>query len=198
MDSILGIHITFGAYGFWLPNDPRGSGSTAVWSESLKPFGPATGLADRKQSRARSPHDRSLRLAAKQALKRPAVQFTGLQARAIARGIGEYVSTHGIIVWSFCILPDHLHMVVDPRTLPAHDMYRRVKAAATKRLNLEGLHPFRGETRPDGQHPKCWQRGGWSVYLFDPASVIRTNRYVENNPLKEGKRRQNWGFVTPF
>jgi hypothetical protein len=150
MKPILGIHITFGAYGFWLPNDPRGSGSTAVWSESLKPFGPATSLADRRQSRARAPHDRGLRLAAKQALKRPAVLLSGLQARAAARGIGDYVSTHGIAVWSFCILPDHLHMVVDPRTLPAHDMYRRVKADATKRLNLEGLHPFHNTTEPRG------------------------------------------------
>ena len=35
-------HAIFGAYGFWLPNDPRGSWTTFVGSWELNPFGPAT------------------------------------------------------------------------------------------------------------------------------------------------------------
>ena len=46
--------------------------------------------------------------------------------------------------------------------------------------------------------PKCWQRGGWNVYLFDETRVRQTIRYVEDNPLKEGKKKQVWNFVTPF
>jgi hypothetical protein len=30
MAMILGYHVIFGAYGFWLPNDPRGSWSDFV------------------------------------------------------------------------------------------------------------------------------------------------------------------------
>src|SRR5438270_9322580 len=85
---IHGYHVIFGAYGFWLPNDPRGSWSEFVGSWELFRFGPAT-KTDTRRSVAARPHDRAQRLAAKQALKYPPVQFTGLQARAIGRGFAE-------------------------------------------------------------------------------------------------------------
>src|SRR5437660_11152863 len=84
--AVLAYHVIFSAYGHWLPNDPRGSGSKYVGSKDLHPFGPATYLEDRSRSVANTPHDHRLRKAAKQALKRPAVLFTGIQARAIGRG----------------------------------------------------------------------------------------------------------------
>ena len=46
--------------------------------------------------------------------------------------------------------------------------------------------------------PKCWQRGEWKVFLFDEAAVRREVKYVEDNPLKEGKRVQQWPFVTAY
>src|SRR3954470_8493292 len=97
---VLGYHLVFGAYGFWLPNDPRGSGSWQVWAEHLRRYGPATGLEDRAQSVAHSDHDWRLRLAAKTALKYPAVHITEEQANAIADGFGEYVGKKGIVVWA--------------------------------------------------------------------------------------------------
>jgi hypothetical protein len=44
---ILGYHVTFGTYGFWLPNDPRGSGSTFVGSRDLYRFGRSTKTQER-------------------------------------------------------------------------------------------------------------------------------------------------------
>jgi hypothetical protein len=89
MNPTLGVHLCWGTYGFWLPNDPRGSGSEYVWSDELYEHGPATGLADRSRSVARRPHDRRARLEAQKSLKRPAVMFDGLQARAVGRGFGR-------------------------------------------------------------------------------------------------------------
>src|SRR5438874_5368436 len=86
---IAGYHVIFGAYGFWLPNDPRGSWSDFVGSWDLFRYGRATTTAERCSLAYRG-HDRGLRLAAKQALPRPAVQFTGLQALAISRGFATY------------------------------------------------------------------------------------------------------------
>jgi hypothetical protein len=42
---------------------------------------------------------------------------------------------------------------------------------------------------------KCFARGEWKVYLDTEEEVRRAIAYVEENPLKEGKRRQRWGFV---
>ncbi len=43
----LAYHVIFGTYGFWLPNDPRGSWSTFVGSWELYRFGKATKVTDR-------------------------------------------------------------------------------------------------------------------------------------------------------
>ncbi|HEY5314071.1 MAG TPA: hypothetical protein VIK18_16185 [Pirellulales bacterium] len=54
----IAYHIIFCAYGFWLPNDPRGSWSTFVGSKLLyRKFGPATKVTTR-ESLAHQPHDR--------------------------------------------------------------------------------------------------------------------------------------------
>ena len=82
---VLGSHVILSAYGFWLPNDPRGSWSDFVGAWELVRFGRATRTHARR-SVASQPHDRKAREAAKWALKYPPVQFTGLQARAIGLG----------------------------------------------------------------------------------------------------------------
>ena len=77
-----GHHLIISAYGFWLPNDPRGSWSDFVRAWELAKFGEATKVETRR-SVAAAPHDRRLRAAAKEALKYPAVEFTGLQALSV-------------------------------------------------------------------------------------------------------------------
>ncbi len=192
---IVGYHIIFGTYGFWLPNDPRGSWSDFVGSWELFRYGPATKTTERC-SLASRPHDRGRRLAAKEALQRPAVRFNGLQARAVGRGFGEYVRRSGLVVWACAILPDHVHLVVGRPGMKVEQLVIQLKGAATERLKEEGLHPF-GEMKDEkGRTPKCFARGEWKVYL-DPPDVPRTIRYAENNPLKEGKPRQRWAFVVP-
>ena len=57
---VLASHVIFSAYGFWLPNDPRGSWSTFVGSLELFRFGPATKVTTRR-SVAHQPHDHVLR-----------------------------------------------------------------------------------------------------------------------------------------
>ncbi|MBL8828488.1 MAG: hypothetical protein JNM18_16010, partial [Planctomycetaceae bacterium] len=37
---IAGYHLIWTAYGWWLPNDPRGSTSTTIRNDSLKELGP--------------------------------------------------------------------------------------------------------------------------------------------------------------
>jgi hypothetical protein len=57
---IIAHHVIVSAYGFWLPNDPRGSWSTVVRNPDLLPFGHATKVTTR-QSVAAATHDRTLR-----------------------------------------------------------------------------------------------------------------------------------------
>ena len=193
---IVGYHIIFGAYGFWLPNDPRGSWSDFVGSWELFRYGAATKTNERR-SLARRPHDRALRLQVKTALQRPEVMFTGLQARAVGRGFAHYVERSRLPVWACAILPDHVHLVVGQSRLAVRQLVIQLKGDATERLVEEGIHPF-GHLKPNrGRVPKCFARGEWKVFL-DPEDVPRAVRYVEKNPAKEGKKSQNWSFVTRY
>ena len=188
---VIGSHVIFSTYGFWLPNDPRGSWSEFVGAwELFRAGGRATKTTERR-SLAYDPHDHARRLATKQALQRPPVKFTGLQARAVGRGFADYVSRSGLTVWACAVLPDHVHLVLGRFRLDVEKVVIQLKGAATERLVAEGLHPFGGEA-------KCFVRGEWKAFLESPADVARAIRYVEANPVREGLPRQRWPFVTPY
>jgi hypothetical protein len=82
-----GYHVIWGTYGFWLPNDPRGSWSDFVASWELARFGQAT----------KSPERLSINVAqwarwrttAQHALRYPAVVLSGRQARLVGVGFAN-------------------------------------------------------------------------------------------------------------
>jgi REP element-mobilizing transposase RayT len=194
---ILAYHSIFSAYGFWLPNDPRGSWSDFVRSWELLRFGDATKVSTR-HSVARAEHDVQARLSAKQALKYPPVVFAGRQARAIGRGFAEAVAEARYVLYACSILPEHVHVVIARHGRKVEQIVGHLKARATQRLKTENLHPLEGHRQTDGSPPSPWGRRGWNVFLDDPDEVRRAIRYVQENPLKEGKPRQRWSFVTQW
>jgi hypothetical protein len=110
--GVRAYHVIFTAYGFWLPNDPRGSWSDFVRSwELFLAGGPATKVTTR-QSLARVPHDRAARLRVKEALRYPPVVFTGRQAQSIGQGFARIVTKSNYRVYACSILPAHVHMVL--------------------------------------------------------------------------------------
>src|SRR5438874_1647197 len=144
MPRVLAYHLIMTAYGFWLPNEPRGSWSDVVRSWELLAFGPATKV-DTTRSVAHKAYDRDLKRRMTDALAHDPVEFTGLQARAIARGFANYCERSGLIVPACSILKRHTHMVVMRHTCDIEQVARLLKGAATKELKDEALHPFANE-----------------------------------------------------
>lgn len=195
---MLAFHGIFTAYGFWLPNDPRGSWSDWVASwELFRAGGRATSVRTRR-SVAGIQHDVAVRLATKRALMRQPVLFSGVQARAIGRGFAKAVEKSGHHVLACSILPDHVHIAVKASRYKPTAVIGHLKREASLALLSEGLHPFAAERRKDGTLPSCWAENSWRVYLDDVGAVLRAIRHVEQNPLKERKRRQSWSFVRPI
>src|SRR5207253_10664308 len=97
MPGVLAYHLIITAYGFWLPNDPRGSWSDFVRAWEVFKFGGPTTKTDERRSVARRTHDLAQRLEAKKHLARNAVEFTGAQALAISRGFADYAKRTGLI-----------------------------------------------------------------------------------------------------
>jgi len=194
---VLASHLIFTAYGFWLPNDPRGSWSDFVGAWELVKFGKATRIYE-PRSTADDFHDQQARLAAKEALKYPAVRFTGIQARAIGRGFAALVDKCALTVRACSILPEHVHMVVMRHAYEAEKTVNLLKGEATRELVKEAIHPMAGYAPPGRRPPKAWARGHWKVFLDSPEDIERAVEYVAGNPAKEGLPPQSWSFVTPM
>lgn len=194
---IVGYHLMFSAYGFWLPNDPRGSGSDEVRSEKLLEFGGPTKVAAH-DFRARQPHDRRKRLAAKAALDHPPVAFTGVQARAIARGFTNSVRRSKVTVWACAVMPDHVHLVVAPHRHTIEVLAGLLKGEATRQLVKEGIHPFQDRKGYRTQVPPCFGRKWWVIYKDNEEALLNAIRYAERNPLKAGLPSQQWTCVVQY
>ena len=190
-----GYHAIFCAYGFWLPNDPRGSWSDFVGAWELVRFGRATKSIERSELTA---EQEQARHRAKRALKYPPVQFTIAQTLAIGRGFEAAIQRSGFTVWACSILPEHVHLVIARNTFKVEQIVNLLKGAATRKLREEGLHPLANFQRPGHRPPTPWADRRWKVFLDSTEAIENANRYVEDNPEKEDKPPQSWPFVTPF
>lgn len=141
LPPVRAYHAIFGAYGFWLPNDPRGSWSKFVAAWELFHFGPAT-TTDSRRSVAGNAHDRKARLAAKEHLTFPAVVFNGRQALAVAHGFGAIAAKSGYQLYACSILPEHVHLVVGRHSYKIEHIVRLLNAATSIALREEGVHPL--------------------------------------------------------
>lgn len=194
---VIAFHVIITAYGFWLPNDPRGSWSDWVRALEMAKLGPATKVSTHR-SLARNSHDIQRRLAAKQALARDAVSFSGEQARIIAQAFGRRADASGYAIHACAVLPEHAHLVLGAMHTKIDKTVELLKAAASAALINAKMHPFQDTFYRNGRRPTSWARGEWKRFCFDAADVRRSIRYVEDNPLKEGLKRQTWSFVTPY
>jgi len=123
--------------------------------------------------------------------------FTAIQARAVARGFATYFKRTGLPVWACSIMPDHVHLVTGKPDMKVEQLVIQLKGEATQALEREGIHPLAAYKAEGQRVPKCWARGEWKVFL-DPEDVPRAIRYVQENPLREGKKQQHWSFVSAY
>jgi len=185
---ILAYHVTISCYGFWLPNDPRGSGSDYVRSTKLLAHGHGTKTISRR-SVAYAEHDRTKRLEAKRSLAFPVVKLTCRQALAVGRGFDHARRESAYVIHACSILPSHAHLVIGRHERDIGRIIGHLKTRARQRLTVEKLW---SDERP------LWAHRAWKVFLDSEKAVLRAIRYVEQNPLKEGKPVQRWSLVTPW
>jgi REP element-mobilizing transposase RayT len=208
---ILAHHCILGFYGFWLPNDPRGSGSDYIASWELFRYGKATKVHSAR-SVAHRRHNHALRVAAKSALNHRPIKLTGRQARAVARGFALAAQESDYRVHGLAILPDHIHLVVSWHVRDIRLIVGHMRSKATVQLRTLGEPPFSYEppaipseppTTPSSRGARTalqpvWGEHAWNVPLDTLEGIDRAITYTESNPAKEGLRRQRWSFVVPF
>ena len=194
---VIGYHVIMSFYGFWLPNDPRGSWSTWIRNWELLRFGPATKV-ETTRSVARVACDHRLRRAAKEALKYPPVVLNGEQAQAVGLAFKTAIEEGDYHCYACSVLPQHVHLVLGRHPRQIEGMLTHLRSAVTRKLNAERLNPLLRFQTDKGYVPTPWAHGVWKVFLDSVEDMNRAIRYVEDNPLKERKARQSWTMVIPY
>lgn len=193
---IHGYHVIWGTYGFWLPNDPRGSWSDFVQSWELRRFGKAQKQLEREDI---SPTELAAwKSNAQSALKYPPVSLTGIQALEVGKGFGEFARASSLTIWALSILPEHVHLVLGRHRYEIETASNFLKGSASTQLDAAGLHPMSSFRKPDGKLPSMWNSKQWIQYLDSEEAIDNAINYVEQNPVKEGKKKQKWSCVTAF
>jgi len=162
-------------------------GPVRITSPSGSYFGTAATKTNSRRSVAGDPHNVEARLAAKRVLKYSPVQLPGAQAVSVVKGFAKACDEGDYHLHPCAVLPDHIHLVIGAHTRRIQQIVGNLRARGTQQL--KEAHGF---NRP------VWGAHGWNVFLDNLADALRAIAYVEQNPVKEGKRRQHWSIVSAF
>ena len=99
--------------------------------------------------------------------------FTKDDYRTYLDFMAEWCGRCGVAVWAYCLMPNHVHLIVVPKT---EDGLRRAIGEAHRRYTraVNFRHGWRGH---------LWQ-GRFASYVMDEAYLLACARYVERNPVR--------------
>ena len=184
---VIAHHLVWTAYGWWLPNDPRGSLSRFIAQDILKDLGRLH--FGRKLIQ---PTGKIIREFYREAAKRLTHELSTFDAAArqiIADAFAEVIARETYTCWACAIMPDHIHMIIRKHRDTAEDMITNFQNASRSRLRECSFRTL--------DHP-TWGGPGFKVFLDHPTEIHRTIKYIEQNPLKIGLPSQSWPFVMPY
>ena len=121
----------------------------------------------------------------------------------LARGwlcasIGRACALHDYALWGYVIMPEHVHLIVNPRNdrYQISEFLRSAKQSVTRKAIA-----YRGASRkpesawerfydiqPNGEvHFRFWQRGGGhDRNINSPDEALEKLEYIHNNPVRRG------------
>jgi REP element-mobilizing transposase RayT len=185
---VIAYHLIWTAYGWWLPNDPRGSGSKLVASDIISVLGELH--YGRKQIQPPGKIVREFYQRAAAILKFPLLTFDESACAVIVQAFTQVIDEQRYTCFACAIMPDHVHIVIRKHKHRAEVIGELLKNASRLLLADSRHRP------PD--HP-TWVGGNvWSIFLDHPDEVRRTIPYIEQNPVKIGLPQQHWPFVKPY
>jgi len=178
---VIAYHSIFTTYGTWLPNDPRGSFSKAVYNEELAALGPV--LYGRQSPQPRPAAMLRFHTMACSRLARAPFFIDEGTRLLVTAGFREAIKRLGIVVHECAIMNNHVHLLVQRSTYRIEYVVNQLKGAATRTLGLS-------ETP--------WARNGWNVFLNNLEAVAAAAEYIRANPPAAGLAPQRWDFLQPI
>jgi REP element-mobilizing transposase RayT len=184
---VIAYHLIWTAYGYWLPNDPRGSMSKSIACDVIAELGKLHYGRKKIQPSARV--IREFRERSKYVLKHPLLSFNNSDFAVVAEGISDAIRLNNYTCYACSIMPDHVHIIIRKHKHQAEDMLVNLQNSARMIICQAGLRT------PD--HP-VWGGPGWKVFLDTPTDIRRTIQYIEQNPPHWKLPPQQWLFAKPY
>ena len=184
---VIAHHLVWTGYGWWLPNDPRGSTSRTISNDWIAELGQLH--FGRKKTQPSGEVVREFYEQAAEVLRFPLLNFDDRQIQIIASAFAEEIGRQRYTCYACAIMPDHVHVLIRKHKHKAEDMI--VNLQRTSRLRLSA------SATVDPDHP-VWTAGGWKGFLDSPDSIRRTIRYIDDNPIKVKRPKQHWPFITEY
>ena len=101
--------------------------------------------------------------------------------RAYLDLMAEWCGHHGVEVWAYCLMPNHVHLVVVP---PSAESLRCAIGEAHRRYS-------RRVNFREGWRGHLWQ-GRFASFPMDEPHLLLAARYVELNPVRARLHRVPW------
>ena len=184
---VIAHHLIWTGYGWWLPNDPRGSTSRTIASDVIRELGELH--YGRKKVQPASSVIRNFYDQAREKLKFELIEFAAPHVAAIADAFAHCIEQQRYTCYGCAIMPDHVHVLIRKHKHLAEQMIAMLQGASRERLRERDL------VTPD--HP-VWGGGGWKVFLDHPDDIRRTVGYIRNNPPRQRLPLQHWPYVKVY
>jgi hypothetical protein len=184
---ILAHHLILSGYGFWLANDPRGSGSEELREVKFADLGPIH--HGRKRVQPTREELRQFYARAFPRLEHKPIWFDQVMRHQIAEDIRGVVTRKRYTVWACFVGSNHAHLCIRRHRDTYQTMWGNLTSQAHTTFASRGLI--------DPAHP-LWAQRPYSVFCHTPDDIRRVIAYIEGNPEKEGLPPQRWDFVKPY
>lgn len=184
---IVAHHLLWTIYGYWLPNDPRGSRSRAIHSDALAELGEIH--FERKRVQPRGKELQEFRERAAEILKYEIRELSYGEIASVAVAFQEVMQARSYTCYACAIMPDHVHLLIRKHRDNSDVMIAEFQRASRIAVGASGERLL--------EHP-VWGGPGWRVYLETKADIERVTHYIEGNPGKEGLSSQTWPFVAKY
>ena len=185
---VLAYHLIFTTYGFWLPNDPRGSTSKEIRVEPIKDLSALH--YGRKAVQPSSKEIREFHDKAHDLLKHPVLTFDDEEIALAGKALGNVIADREYVCYACAVMPDHVHILIRRHRDRAEEMIEQFQNQTRTALIEAGK---RSHVQP------VWTDGpGWKTFVNSQWQFWSEIKYIEMNPKKAGRAGQNWEFVQPY
>ena len=184
---VIAHHLIWTAYGWWLPNDPRGSTSHCIRQDIIASLGEIH--HGRRPVQPAGWEIRAFYNKAPSVLKHALLTISPDEREIIAASFAETIASRKYTCYSCAIMGDHVHMLIRKHRDPAELMIANLQTSSRDALRRHGSRP--------SDHP-VWGGPGWKVFQDHPDDIRRTIPYIEDNPVKMQMPRQQWAFIKDY